>query len=434
MTDIRSGLRQGPMARLQIVIIALCVTVNMIDGFDVLAAAFTAPSLSEAWSIRPQLLGYYLGSGPVGMALGALILGPLADVLGRRRLVLLCVGLMGLGMVLSAGADNLTQLILMRILTGLGIGGALASANTMVAEYASDRWRSLAVSMMSAGYPIGATLGGLAAIGLLQAFDWRAVFIFGGVLSLVLLPFIWIFLPESLEYLAAKRTPAALRQVNVILARLGKSPIDDFPPPTPADLDAGPGQGVFGARLLPGTVLICLAYFCVMLTFYFVIQWTPKMLVDAGLSTAVGVSGGTLMNLGGILGAVGFGVVTGWIAAQRLAPATILASFGLLVLLAFAPPQLEVLLPLGFVAGVFIFAAMTSLFAVVPLIYPARVRGAGTGVALGLGRVGAILGPIVAGYLIEAGLVRWQYILVLSAPLLVSALAVARAPLWKEDR
>jgi len=434
MTDVRAALRQGPMSGLQIAVVAVCIAVNMIDGFDVLAAAFTAPSLAEAWAIKPQMLGYFLGSGPVGMALGALVLGSLADVFGRRYLVLFCIALMGVGMFLSAGAADLTQLILLRILTGLGIGGALASANTIVAEYSSDRRRALAVSWMTAGYPIGATLGGVAAIWLLQSYDWRMVFAFGGALSVVLLPLIWFFLPESLDFLAAKGTPGALRQANAILARLGRPAIEAFPPQTPAEVaEAGRG-GVFGPEMIRATLLLCLAYFFVMLTFYFVLQWTPKVLVDAGLSKEGGVSGGTLMNLGGIIGSLGFGAASAWMAAKRLGSVTMAVCFGVLVVMAFAPVRLGVMLPLGFVAGVFIFAAMASLYALAPVIFPARVRATGTGMGIGIGRVGAILGPIAAGYLIGADWQRWQYTIVLAVPMLLAAAAVARVPLWGEKR
>lgn len=429
MNDVRTGWRQGPTTGFQMAVVAICVAVNMIDGFDVLAAAFVAPSLSQAWSINPKLLGCFLGSGPVGMALGALLLGPLADVFGRRSMVFLCVSLMGLGMFLSAGAQDLVQLITLRIVTGIGVGGALASANTVVAEYASDKRRALSVSLMSGGYPIGATVGGIAAIWLLKAFDWRAVFLFGGVLSVMLLPFIFFLLPESLDYLVARGSPDALNKVNAILRRIGQPEVEALPPPEAAG-EGREGGGVFGKHLLPGTLLICLAYFMVMLTFYFVLQWTPKVLVSAGLSVQGGVSGGTLMNVGGIGGSFGFGVLTGWMTPRRLAPIVLASCFVLLAVFAFAPVTLAFMLPLGFACGVFIFGGMTSLYTVVPLLYPARVRATGTGMGLGIGRMGAILGPILAGHLIAAGWPRWQYTLVLALPVLISALAVARVPLW----
>jgi benzoate transport len=434
MSDFRAAVRQGPMSGFQMAVVAVCIAVNAIDGFDVLAAAFVAPTLSKLWSIDPRLLGLFLGAGPVGMALGALVLGPLADVFGRRNLVIFCVSLMGLGMFLSAGAQDLYQLIALRIVTGLGIGGALASANTVVAEYSSDRRRGLAVSLMAGGYPIGATLGGLAAIWLLQNYDWRAVFVLGGALSLILIPFVLLYLPESLEYLVARRSPGALERANVILRRIGQPEVDALPPPDVIGEGEAGGGSVFGPELRRGLVLICLAYFMVMLTLYFVLQWTPKLLVNAGLSAVGGVSGGTLMNLGGIVGSFGFGVLTSWMAPRRLAPLTMVATFISLALFAFAPVTLEVMLPLGFLCGVVIFGAITSLYAVVPLIFPARVRGAGTGLALGLGRLGAILGPIVAGYLVAAQMPRWQFTLALAVPMLIGALAVARIPLWHERK
>jgi benzoate transport len=434
MTDVRQVLREGPMTAFQIAVVAVCVGVNMIDGFDVLAAAFVAPAIAKVWAVHPEALGLLLSTGPIGMAIGALFLSPLADVWGRRTVVVLSVAVMGLGMFLSAGAGDLTHLAWLRVLTGLGIGGALASANTVVAEYSSNRRKALTISLMSAGYPVGATIGGLAALPLMQIYDWRAVFVLGGVLSLILLPLMLIFLPESLDFLMTRRSAGALKQANVLMRRLKQPELTELPTAAEPAGEAKRVVGVFDRSLLPGTVLLCTGFFMVMLTFYFLLQWTPKALVDAGLSVQGGVSGGTLMNLGGLVGAVGFGVWTSWVSPRRLAPTVMLVCFAMVCLFALSPVKLSLLLPLGFAVGVLMFGAMTSLYALAPLIYPAHVRATGTGLGLGFGRLGAIVGPIAAGYLIAAGLPRWQYSILLAIPMLLAAVAVMRLPLLGERK
>lgn len=143
------------MTRFQIIAIALCMVINMLDGFDVLVIAFTAPSISAEWGLSPTAVGLLLSSGLLGMVFGSLLLGPLADQIGRRQLIMLCLCVISVGMLLSGFSESTTHLTTMRFFTGLGIGGILPGLNTIVAEYSSLRWRSLCVSLLQTGYPIG---------------------------------------------------------------------------------------------------------------------------------------------------------------------------------------------------------------------------------------------------------------------------------------
>ena len=162
-TQIRQVINAGPMSRFQVTSIAICVALNMLDGFDVLVMAFTAPAISADWQLKGAQLGVLLSAGLFGMAAGSLFLAPWADRFGRRAITLLCLVVITLGMFLSAAAQSVGQLAAMRVLTGIGIGGILASISVITAEYASDKWRSAAISMQVIGYPIGATLGGVIA-------------------------------------------------------------------------------------------------------------------------------------------------------------------------------------------------------------------------------------------------------------------------------
>jgi benzoate transport len=414
------SLDDGAMGAFQVLVVVLCVAVNMVDGIDVLAAAMVAPSLSKIWGVEPRALGLFLSAAPLGMAAGALFLAPAADLIGRRKTALIATAGMTVGMFMSAACQTLDQLIAARVFTGIGIGAALAASNTIAAEFASSRRRTLSVSLNTAGYPIGATLGGFAAIFILREFDWRGVFIAGGLLSLALLPLLYLFLPESLQYLQSKGTPQALQAANRVLARAGRKSIDAFPE---VRVKAKPGFGwaTLKPPILRDTALICVAFFGIMVTMYFVIQWTPKVMVDAGLPVEGGLSGSVLMNLGGVAGSVGYGFVAQAFGAKRAAALVLTGSFVLTAAFGFAPAKLDVLLPLGFILGVFIFAAMTSLYALTPLIFPPGVRATGTGLALGIGRAGAILGPSIAGVLIQSGTGRGYYTLILALPLLIGA-------------
>ena len=237
--SLRNSMHEGPMSRFQWFAIAVCVLLNMLDGFDVLVMAFTGKAVSTEWGLNGAQLGLLLSAGLVGMAIGSMLLAPWADRIGRRPMILLCLAIAAVGMLLSAMSGSPTQLGLLRVFTGIGIGGILASSNVIGSEYASNRWRGLAVSLNSTGYALGATLGGLIAVTLIGGFGWRSVFLFGGVATTIAIPLVWVCLPESLDFLLARRPARTLERVNALARRLGRPPLDACPnsrqrPPAPA--------------------------------------------------------------------------------------------------------------------------------------------------------------------------------------------------------
>src|SRR3984893_16721124 len=210
--DARALLRDGPMSSFQIMVVVITTALNMIDGFDVLAISFTAPLIAKEWGVPPQTLGILLSAGLAGMALGSLFLSPLADLFGRRAVLIASTVILSLGMLASAVAGNVWELAASRLLTGIGVGGVLASGNTLLSEYSSDRWRDLSISSMVVGYPAGAILGGSISAYLIVAFGWRSAFIFGGVCSTILLP-VLLYLPESIDFILARHPKDALARV-----------------------------------------------------------------------------------------------------------------------------------------------------------------------------------------------------------------------------
>ena len=181
MMTVVDQIRERPMTPLQVGAVLICILINFIDGFDVLAIAFAAPEISKEWQLQPSTLGVVFSSGLAGMVLGALFLSPVADRFGRRKLILLCLAVISTGMFTSALADDVNSLLLTRLITGLGVGGMLSSLTTMVAEYSSVRRQKLAVSVLQAGYPVGAIIAGFASVLLVSEFGWRSIF-WGGSL------------------------------------------------------------------------------------------------------------------------------------------------------------------------------------------------------------------------------------------------------------
>lgn len=416
-------LKNGPMRRFQMGIIAICMLIAGLDGFDVLVVAYTAPAISADWNLGPTEIGLLLSSGLAGMGLGSLFVAPLGDKLGRRPVVIICMIILCLGMLVSSLTQSTAELALMRVITGLGIGGILANINILVSEYSSDKRRPLCISLMALGYPIGATLGGLLAVFLIEHHGWRSVYVFGGVAAAALLPAVLWLIPESLDYLWARRPANALAKSNSILQRLQLPPLDELPAhDTQAQEDNVKGySALIRNQYAPGTLAACAVYFCVMLTAYFLLSWMPKMLTESGLSGSVGISGSLLMNLAGVCGCLLFGVFASRMGSRRLAAAFMIGLFGTAVTFAAVPASASALLVAALAVGFCLYTSINTLYVLVPQVFPTTLRSTGTGLAMTVGRLGAVAGPYIAGVLMTAGWSRPSYIFALAIPMLLAA-------------
>ena len=422
---LRRALDDGPMSRFQMLAIGLCVALNMLDGFDVLVVAFTAPEVAREWRLSGAQLGLLLSAGLVGMAAGSLFVAPWADRFGRRAITLLCLAVITLGMAASAFSASVTQLAALRVMTGVGVGGILASLNVLTSEYSPERWRNTAISLQVTGYPVGATVGGTVAAYLITVHGWRSAFLLGAAASLVMIPVVIHRLPESLDFLLARQPKDALARLNRLLARMGRAPLTALPPRPAAEPGArNPLGGLFERGAVRSTLLIWSAFFLVMFSFYFVSSWTPKLLVAAGLSTRQGVTGGVLLNLGGIVGGTLFGLLAPRVPLKRLASAYLGATATAVALFGLAAADLRAAFPLALAIGVFLFGSMVGLDAATPRLYPAAFRTTGMGWAIGIGRLGAILAPLSAGVMVDAGWATSVLYFAFAAPLVLAVLAV----------
>jgi MFS transporter, AAHS family, vanillate permease len=423
--DIREQIETGPMTTFQLVALGICWTINMLDGFDVLAIAFTAPEVSREWGLEPTALGIVFSAGLFGMMAGALLLAPLGDYFGRRLTILGGLATITGGMIATAYVDNVYAMVLMRVITGLGIGAILASLTTMTAEYSSNRRRNLSISFMHAGYPIGAIIGGLISVYLIHAFGWRSVFVFGGAASAIMMPLVYFLLPESVNYLLDKQPRHALRDVNAIAARCKLPPLDRLPDRPSSD--KAPRISVaalFSRDYLAATLALWLAFFLSMVALYFLLNWTPKVIVNSGLSADQGRFAGVLMNAGGALAMT----LLGWLSAKfgliRLIQIYFLISAVMIMVFATAPLPTGLLMVFAFLMGS-VMAGLVGLYSVAARLYPTQIRNTGVGWAIGVGRWGAVFGPAAAGWMIAAELDRWTYFLVLgAAPAVLAAMAV----------
>jgi MFS family permease len=394
--DAQSRLAQAPITPFQVTVIALCVALNMLDGFDVLAMSFAASGVKADWHLFDAQLGVLLSAGLVGMGLGSLTLGPCADRWGRRIVVLLSVALAGLGMLGSALARDYAQLAVLRVVTGIGIGGTIASAAVVVSEYAPDHLRGTALAIYATGYSIGATIGGALAAYAIPRYGWRAAFVIGGSLSLLMLPLAWRRLPESLDVLRTRTRSLGEDSVGAQLRLLMK----------------------------PSTLLVWIVFFCTMAGFYFILSWTPRLLNAAGLSARQGMTGGVLLNLGGIAGCGHFALAAARADTHRLLLGALVGSAVLIVVFGLGMSRLDIALWTALLLGIIANAAMAGLYAVGPPLYPTAVRTTGMGWAIGIGRFGAILAPFASGALLDRGWSPAHLYFFFSAPFVVAAAAM----------
>jgi MFS family permease len=281
-SELQRRVNEEGLTPFQLFAIGVCVCLNMLDGFDILAMSFAASGVKTDWHLTDGQLGYLLSAGLVGMGMGSLMIAPWADRLGRRPIVLLSVAIAGLGMVSSAATSGYMQLLALRILTGIGIGGTIASVAVIVSEFAPARWRSVALAIYATGYSIGATIGGTLTALAVTRFGWRSAFAIGGLLSLVLVPIAWRRLPESLEFLLARRPPHALRRVNDLLLAMRQAAVSVLPD-IPANTPTTPR-----VRLVTRTTLLTwFTFFCAMAGYYAILAPTISgLLLDRGWTPA----------------------------------------------------------------------------------------------------------------------------------------------------
>lgn len=401
----REEMNNKPMNRYQWFVIGICILLNVIDGFDVLVMAFTASSVSAEWGLTGSQLGMLLSAGLFGMGAGSLFLAPWADKIGRRPLILLCLLISGFSMIGASMVQNATELGIMRFITGLGIGGILASSNVIASEYASSRWRSLAVSLQSTGYAIGATIGGMIAIALISHFGWRSVFLAGGLSTLFMFVVAYFTLPESLDYLLVKQPKNALERINQLGQRIGLTRLVQLPEVIISS--AQPKMGIaklFTAGLGFQTLLLWLSFFFVMFGFYFVMSWTPKILSANGMSTEQGVTAGVLISAGGMFGAALIGLISARVRVFYVQAGFLALTAILILLFVNNVGALTIAFILAVFLGVLSNGCVAGLYAMSPSIYEADVRATGVGSAIGFGRIGGILSPLIAGAFLDGGI------------------------------
>ena len=393
----------SPMSWRQWVVVTIMILLNALDGFDVLSSAFAAPGISEEWGIPRSALGIVLSAELVGMGFGSVLLGGVADRWGRKSCMLVCLVVMAIGMYLASIATGVTILTVWRFITGIGIGGMLAATNAVTAESSSKSSRSLAMALYVIGYPIGGVVGGFAAqTWLLVEYDWRAVFLFGAIVTAIMIPLVMLLVPETPAFYAARRPVNAVDKINRSLRALRLRTVEALPA---LNLSGGDQPKVTDILSKPGlrkvTWLLSLGYMFHTLTFYYVLKFAVQIVADAGYTQAEAASTLTWANIGGAIGGGLFGfLLKKW---DIKGPTILMSLLGVLAVAWFGMGHgtLGAWRTAGFFTMFCLNAAIVGYYAAFARGFPAYARATGTGFALGVGRAGAAGSPILAGYLFD---------------------------------
>ena len=424
--DINEFIDNGSITSQQILVVSLCFIFNMLDGFDITAMAVVASPVSVDLALTPDLLGWIFSFALAGMMVGAMALAPIADIIGRRALIILSLMIVGISVIMTSKVESLTLFMLLRFISGMGAGALLASQASLAAEYSPNKYRALSVAIVTAGYPTGAMMTSVVAGYILPEYGWRMMFLFGGVVTVSMVIVAWLMIPESLKYLIEKKPNNALEKINKILLKLNAPSISELPP---SNNDSEVTISMIGnMRMLLSpkfrrlSLMLWTSFFCAFGTLYFLMSWIPKLMENAGYDMAVGRDAFLLFNLGGVIGIYLLGILSVKWKLTNLILNLSLVSAVSMIIFALVPNQLNILFILILVIGILQQSAFTGLYGVAAKAYPTEIRSTGVGWAIGLGRSGAVVGPAVAGYLILAGYDMSANFIFFALPMIVCGL------------
>src|SRR3954467_10884661 len=423
--DIKSFIDEQPISAFQWLLVALCFMVVVADGMDVAIMGFVTPSILTEWSISRPAFGIVISAAPFGLVVGALVAGPSSDRFGRKPVLVVSVLIMGLLTLATAWASSATEMAFLRFLAGTGMGAAMPNASTLLSEYAPQRRRSLMITIMFTGFNLGSAAIGFAAGSLIPQYGWRSVLMLGGIVPLLLVPFLILFLPVSARLLALRG--AASSRIAATLGRVTGyrfSGHETFVS-NEAPVQARSSIGVLFSQGFAGmTIALWVTYFMGLMVIYLLTGWLPTLMKDAGLDISTAANVTAMFQIGGTIGAI----IVGWVmdkARPALAIAAAYLGGGLCIL---AISQFGVfsaaLALLVFSAGFCMSGAQTGLNAYAPGLYPTVARATGVSWMLGMGRFGSIFGSAIGGALLGSGYGFSAILGMLAVPAIVAAVAV----------
>jgi len=433
--DVRQFIDSQPFSRYQILIAALCGLVVFIDGFDAQVMGPVLPVLSAQLKVPRPVLGSVISSGLLGMMFGALIFGPVADRIGRKPVLIACALTFGIGSLLTATATSVSEFVAYRIFTGFGMGGAMPNAIALTSEYMPKRSRNSAVMIMFAGFSFGSAFAGWTVAALIRSYGWQSIFLVGGTIPIVVAILLISLLPESIRFLVVKG--GQRERITAYLKRIAPST------PDADEMIVGPDEHHSGGSFSVGqlfadgrafvTLLLWVMFFMNLLNLWFLNNWLPTIMTDAGIGVETASLITSLFQIGGLIGALALAGLVGRRLTFRALALTYFVAAVFIFLIGNAGASIPLLVMTVFAAGVGVIGGQTVSNALSADYYPTTIRATGVGWSLGIGRVGSILGPILGGFLLSYGGTARHVFWAAAIPALIATFAAMAVSLRKKE-
>ncbi|MFW2078739.1 aromatic acid/H+ symport family MFS transporter [Acinetobacter sp. ULE_I010] len=422
--DIGSVVDKAKFTSFHFNVVAWCLLIILFDGYDLAINGVVLPLLMQEWGLSAVQAGMLASTALAGMMFGAMFFGSLADKIGRKKVIMICIVLFS-GLTFAGGfASNPTEFAILRFFAGLGIGGVMPNLVALTSEYAPQKMRSTLVTTMFSGYAVGGVMAALLGSWFTPNFGWQIMFFIAGI-PLFLLPLIWKFLPESLAFIVKENKQEEARRIACRLAPdLSVNEKMTFTLPKVDIPEAANVASLFRRGRTTNTLLFWLAFFTCLLTMYALSSWLPKLMMAAGYSMDNSLMFMMVMNIGAVVGIIGGGIL-----ADRFHLKPVLMCLGMLggivmSLMGFQSNQF-LLYILVFLAGAASIGSQMLLYSYVAQYYPLAIRSTGIGWSSAIGRMGAIVGPILIGSLLGMSLPAYINFIVVGIPVLITAIAVA---------
>lgn len=400
-----------------------CLLIIIFDGYDLVIYGVALPLLMQEWSLSAVQAGLLASTALFGMMFGAMCFGTLSDKIGRKKTIMICVGIFSGFTFCGAFASTPVEFGILRFLAGLGIGGVMPNVVALMTEYAPKRIRSTLVALMFSGYAIGGMASALLGAWLVPVYGWKIMF-YIAIIPCLALPLIWKFLPESLMYLTSKHQTDTTRTIVSKIAPEQVLTTDtQFVLNEISEEDNAPLKALFQQGRSFSTFMFWIAFFMCLLMVYALGSWLPKLMIQAGYSLGASMIFLFALNIGGMVGAIGGGALADRFHIKKVLSIMFMCGALALILLGFNSPQM-VLYTLIAVAGAATIGSQILLYTFVAQYYPTTVRSTGMGWASGIGRIGAIVGPVLTGALLTMNLPHQMNFLVIAIPGVIASLAI----------
>lgn len=407
-----------PMSRFQWLMVAICFILNFNDGIDVLIVSFSSTEIIKEWGLSKVEMGYIFSAGLAGMTLGCFLIAPLADKHGRRRIFLLSVGMITIGMFGVGLGHQYGLMLLFRFITGLGIGGILPTMAATAAEFSNQKYRDFNVGLVQAGWPIGAILTGLFCAKYIPVYGWHTAFLVAGGISLLMWLLVYFYMTDSIDYMLQNPTTDTLPSVNQLLKRMGLPNLEALPVVVKNQENVGV-KALFLPHYKDSTIKVWVAAFFGFLTLYTLMSWVPTIAKDSGLPFELATWVGIMLNIGAAFGSASVGGIGSRLGLRQTILMFMLIAFGVMQVYAFSTLSTGLIFGLVLLIGFFVQGGFNGIWPTLSRLYDTHLRATGVGYTVGIGRVGAILGPLLFGYFSDAGMSINALFVAFSIPLLV---------------